>query len=344
MSFMLSPGNSLDSSTIPMKFDVQAGFFNPTYLPSLLLRTIGSWALAGLFAMVLVNISRRYNQQQRNLVTRQAGKFLVPFILLVPVAVWFFWSCPALAIFYLKGGAIAMVLLFVLSVMTSALIGLYSYGAIIICRRSVNLETALLLLALALIATGSSEFVREGLRKPYLIWGHVYSNGLVKEQIPLINEQLAAMDREQATVLKFFPWSIQPEDAGLSDDDFLTLNIGDIGKDKNDYPGKMIRGKWIFDGQCLRCHCVDGYNAIRPLVYNWSPQLINQTNLHLDTVKPAMPPFVGTIRDRQDLTYYMHGLSGACSICHEHIDDEGILAPEQKAKTMTKRWEQGDLW
>ena len=339
ITFMLSPGESLDSSVRPFAFDFWAGLLNPTHWPSVILRTVSAVSIAAIFSMVLVNSSKKYSQSQRDSVVRLAGRFLLPLLVMVPAGVWYFMAVPAESLLYIKGGAIAMTLLFAFSLVASTLIGLYSYIAIIIRKRSVNLETAILLAAIALIATGAGEFVREGIRKPYLIWDHVYSNGMRKNEFSSLQEQLSAMPLDSATALHFSPWSIQPTDAGLSDERFLQMDINDIGLSRTDYPGQIIRGRWLYDAQCLRCHAIEGYNGMKPLVYQWSPKLINHTILNLHEVKAFMPPFIGKIRDRNDLTYYIHSLNGTCTDCHENLDDTGGVLDENLKVTLKDDWE-----
>jgi cytochrome bd-type quinol oxidase subunit 1 len=325
LSFMLSPGAALDSSVQPMRFDFWAGLFNPTYWPSLVLRTISSLAIVALFIMVMVNASKRYSPQQRDDVVRHGGKFLLPLIGMVPAAAWYFYESPPEAVFYIQGGAIAMTLLFAFSLAASTLIGFYSYVAIIIRKRSVNLETAILLMFIALIATGSSEFVREGIRKPYLIWDHMYSSGLLKSQVASL--QAPSSKDPNTSILRYSRWSIRPQDSQeplFSDADFLDYNSESLAAVKD-----TVRGRWIYDGQCLRCHCIDGYNAVRPLVHQWPPKMIVNALRELDKVKSFMPPFVGNRQDRDDLAAFLHSLNDpdykinpSCMECHkEDVDN-----------------------
>jgi mono/diheme cytochrome c family protein len=231
-----------------------------------------------------------------------------------------------------------MVLLFAFGLVASGLIGLYTYWAILIKKRSVNLESAALLLAIALVATGSSEFVREGMRKPYLIWGHLYSNGLLVRQV----EPLAT---SRQSVLTYARWAVQPGDVPAAlprmyDEAFYGLSQEYLDALGETEPARIVRGRWLYQAQCLRCHSRDGYNAMRPLVHRWSPTLINQTLLRLDEVKQFMPPFVGTIQDREDLTSYLHGLNGPCTACHLGMDDEGQLAPGYAAPELKENWQE----
>ncbi|MBN1846748.1 MAG: cytochrome ubiquinol oxidase subunit I [Sedimentisphaerales bacterium] len=310
VSFMLSPVG-FDSSTRPMAFAFWPALFNPTYAPSLLLRTVSSLALAALFAMVLVNACRGYTHQQRHTVIRYAGIFLVPLVVMIPAAIWFFYEAPAESTFYVKGGAVAMTLLFAVSLFASTLIGLYGYGAVLVRRRYVNLETSILLLALALMATGASEFVREGIRKPYLIWGHLYSNGIAKARLPSMQRQLEQDPGDAVGALRFTPWAVRPAEAGWNYQTFARLDDQALRQLRSTPAGRIIRGRWLFNGQCLRCHSLAGYNAIRPLVHRWSQDTLEQTLGRLDEIKLFMPPFVGNQNDRRDLALFLNSLDGS---------------------------------
>jgi len=357
VNFMITPGEALDSTVTPMKFNFWAGLFNPSYWPSLSLRAIGSLALAALFAMVLVNARKSYSVSQRERVIRLAGRFLLPLVLAIPAGVWYLLCCPRQSLTYLAGGAIAMALLFAFSLVTSFLLGCYSYAAIIVRKRPVSLETAVLLLVLAFIATGASEFVREGLRKPYLIWDHIYSNGIRKSQLAVIREELdqqnvlmdeatlgglggQAVEFPRDTVLQFCRWAIKPNQAEavltISDEAFLAFDTDIfVNKLRETLAGKVVRGRWIYEAHCLRCHCIDGYNAIRPIVSNWSPQMTRRALDDLERIRLFMPPFVGSPSDAEDLAWYMHTLDRRCSECHEDMDDEGntiIPAPDPNSE------------
>ncbi len=331
LTFMLTPGNALDSSVSPMQFDFWSGILNPSYWPQLLIRAIGALTLAAMFSMLLVNLCWHYTKEQRHEVTTFAGRFFLPFALLLPAGGWFFFACPALAQHYLAGGSVIMIMFLTMCVGALSLIGLYGYWAVVINRRPVNLETSVVLLALAMGAAGGGEFVREGIRKPYLISGHIYSNGFMPAKYPAMEEELKEMGRNDATVLKFSPWSVQPNDNGMSDKEFYALDLGKMGSGRDDYPEQIVKGNWIFDQQCLRCHSLDGYNSMRALVKGWGSKTIGEVTMKLNEVKLAMPPFIGTIRDRNCLNMYVHSLNGNCTECHENLDDQGnVLNSSEK--------------
>ena len=52
ITFMLSPGESLDSSVRPFAFDFWAGLLNPTHWPSVILRTVSAVSIAAIFSGV----------------------------------------------------------------------------------------------------------------------------------------------------------------------------------------------------------------------------------------------------------------------------------------------------
>ena len=343
LTFMLTPGAALDTagatSGTPVTFDFWPALFNPTYAPSLIMRTVGSLTLAALFAMILVNASKKYNTDRRRLVTNHAAGFLIPMAIIIPATFWYLARVPALSIFYLKGGAIIMTTLLIFSALLAGCLALYGYIALVIRKRAIDLETALLLTVLALVSLGSAEFVREGIRKPFLIYDHMYSTGMLKAQLPSLNDA-------QHTMLQYAPWAVQPNhtnviDTDITDENFLNFDHPLFTKPSrlSTYPEQSVRGRWLYDAQCLRCHTLDGYNAARPLVTGWSLKTANHSLEHLAEIKPAMPPFVGTIRDRNDLAMYMHYLNGPCTKCHLDIDDLGNLEPGKKESALKDNWE-----
>jgi len=243
------------------------------------LRTISALSLAGLFIAVVANLDPDLDREGRRHVINEGSVFLIPLALMVPATWWFFAQSPEQAGGLVFGGAVAMSLFFAFGVVASTLIGLYAYFGLLRNKRYVNLETALLLAGIALVATGAMEYVREGIRKPYVIYDFMYANGLTRAQI------------ERFDRAGFF--AVQPVVAHDVDLDQTTPEE---------------RGQIIFDVQCLRCHAVDGYNAVRPLVDSWSVQMIRDNTRELHRLKPFMPPFGGTEEDLEDLVAYLASL------------------------------------
>lgn len=287
LTFMLTPGDWLTTGSI------LDAWMNPSFWPSVFIRTVSALSLAGIFvAIVACARTSRYSPDERARIIRWGAWFLVPLAAMPLLAVWYFWTVPAVSRELAFGGAVAMTFFFAFGVLTSFLIAAFAVFGMLRKPRYINLETALLMLAIAFVATGSMEFVREGIRKPYVLRDVMYSNGILACDVPRLNQE---------GVLKNAAW-VQPD----------TVN----------YSGEIAVGEAVYRLQCLRCHEVDGYNAVRPLIKEWNRDLIVSALDHLDLIKPFMPPFIGTEAEKQALASYL------ASLTNWHDADQGPPEPE----------------
>ena len=153
ITFMLTPG-TWKPPFDPSGPSAQAGFwialFNPTYWPSLLLRTISALAFAGISVAVVANFIRDYSRQQRQQVINVGSYLLVPIGLMAPLAIWYFAVLPPSARHFALGGAIAMTLFLLFGLTSSLYITGYAYFGLIRQKRYINRQTSLLLLAVIL--------------------------------------------------------------------------------------------------------------------------------------------------------------------------------------------------
>ncbi|MCG3199503.1 MAG: cytochrome ubiquinol oxidase subunit I [Candidatus Omnitrophica bacterium] len=266
LSFMLTPGEWTETR------DVWDAFLNPTFPPTVALRTVSCLAIAGLVAMLVANLSRSLDREGKTRVINFSAWFLSPLVLMLPFAAWYFAELPQLAKDLITGGAVAMMMFFLFGIVASTLVGLYAYFGLIRARRYINLETSLLLLSIAMIATVSMEFVREGVRKPYLIYDHLYSNGLVKSEIEKVNRE---------GVLPNAPWATLATRAEAG--------------------GGPRTGEILFNLQCSQCHVLGGFNDLVPLIRPWSRELLVYNLDRIHELKPFMPPLVGTPEERRAL-------------------------------------------
>ena len=273
LAFMLSPGKWLETGNI------WHAFFNPTFWPTVALRTVSSLALGALAGMVIVNLYRRDSREDKTQVINYLARFLWPMVLMLPFAFWYFEDIPVEARNLLAGGAAAMSLFFLFGIAASTLVGAYAYFGLIRAKRYINLETAMLLLSIAVIATVSMEFVREGIRKPYILHGRLYSNGLAPEEVEKADTE---------GVLARAPWAR------------LRLDQGG--------PAAPSLGGALYAVQCAGCHVEKGFNDVAPLVRGWSRELLEFNLERLHELKPFMPPVVGTAEEREALADYLWAL------------------------------------
>jgi len=292
LAFMLTPGDWLVTGSF---WD---GWLNPTFWPSLLLRTVSALALAGIFVAVVANLDRHLDREKCRHIIHSGSVFLVPLALMIPLSVWFFAASPRAAGELALGGSVAMTMFFGFGILASTLVGLYAYFGLIKNRRSINIETSLLLAAIALVATGSMEYVREGIRKPYIVYDYMYANGLTAADVSRLNHS------------GFF--AAKPVIARETDP--LSLSAEE-------------RGRLIYRVECQRCHAVDGYNAIRTLVNNWDIEMIRSNTRQLHRLKWFMPPFAGTEEDLNDLVAYL------VSLRSDRWEDKGATsAPKESSR------------
>ncbi len=288
ITFMLTPGEWV---SLQPGYNADAAywvaFFNPTFWPSLLLRTISSLALAGIFVAVTANIHRRYSRDEKQRIINVGSYYLVPLGAMAPLAIWYFEALPPLVRELALGGAIAMTLFMSFGVVSSLFIAAYSYFGLIRRKRYINTETSLLLLAVAFVATGSMEFVREGIRKPFLIHGYLYSNG-----IPATREWQERLDHEGVLAHARFAYPASLSEADLADRPLEEL------------------GRYVFEAECRACHEPGGTNDLAPMVARAAREWIEATTADLHGVKYFMPPFMGTQREREALVAYQMSLRG----------------------------------
>lgn len=282
ITFMLTPGRwQALRAEEAWSAAYWAGLFNPTFWPSLILRTLSSMALAGIFACVFVNLLGGYGREERIRIVRIAAGFMSPLVLMTPVAVWYFVRVPSYPRGLALGGSAAMTLFFVFGLVCSVLIALYAL-ALIRRRGYVSLETSLLLASMAFVATGAMEYVREGIRKPYVVRGYLWSNGIANQPA-----EFARLRHDG--ILAHSPWIAPPDRLAQAD--------------------ARTRGRWVFQAQCSQCHTVAGVNGIKPLVIGWDRALTRKAIDHLDQLKGFMPPFIGTDAEKDALTEYLYSLN-----------------------------------
>jgi mono/diheme cytochrome c family protein len=175
------------------------------------------------------------------------------------------------------GGAPAVTIFAGLSVLLSALIVLLTYFGPYRRPEESGVVLASAIVALGLGATGVTEWVREAVRKPYVIYDYMYSN------------------------------AIRVADAGrLRRDGVLATAKWVTVRRPAEDPARA--GYEIFRTECRSCHTIDGYNGIRVLVKGWREDFIDYQLQHLNELKGFMPPFLGTEHERRVLARWLADL------------------------------------
>jgi mono/diheme cytochrome c family protein len=224
-------------------------------------------------------------------VTRLAYRMMLPSLLCLPLSAWAFHVIPARAQAFLEGSGVPMGMFFAMGLTCFLILAVASIIAMIRKEYSPSVLGSCMIVLVAFIAYPSFEFVREGIRKPYVIEGYMYSTGVCAQQANGVcgrgNMQLLRTDG----VLSAAPWALPPGKTAAE----LT---------------PTERGRAVYAAACGACHQVNqGYNALKPVVRGWHKA---QLRSYLDTMhdqRPMMPPFPGTAADKDALAEYLDTLT-----------------------------------
>ena len=275
LTFMLTPGGWTLANR-----DLARAFFNPGYLPTLLIRTVVMFVLGGLGALV-VAARIRGDDDLKARVVRFAARFVVPGAVLGPVLVYWFWTrLPASAVKLYAGGITgvaagrmeAMTRSFWLSVIAGALV-LVGTFVVALRPRALTTGAAVALLATALLGVLGGEFFREMARKPYVVHGVLYVNGLWQDPA----KAPARLDAGYLDQARFSP---------------------------TEERGTLVHGEWVYRLQCAPCHTLGGYRSLRQRTAAWTPAFGERFLRTLDS-QGVMPPFQGNALDREALVAFL---------------------------------------
>ncbi|WP_245628766.1 cytochrome ubiquinol oxidase subunit I [Salidesulfovibrio brasiliensis] len=271
IGFMLTPGDWLETRYF---WD---GFFNPTFWPQLFFRTALCVMLAGLFGFVTG--TRIDDEEARGRIVRTCAVWtLIGLVTALPTGWWYIMALPA-AQYELAMQESARVAWFMDSFWIfgpAVLVGGLALG--IRMPKSVGFPLALAIMLLGLGLTGSFESVREAARKPYIIWGYLYSNGIAPGDMDTINE---------AGMLKAAKWV--PED------------LREVTEDN-----ELEAGRWLYQLQCASCHAINGpLNDIMPKSAKYTEAGFDAFLAGMGKLNRYMPPFAGTGDERAALAAYV---------------------------------------
>lgn len=293
LTYMLTPGRWLQTHAF------WNGFFNPTYWPSVVVRTGIAVVLAGMFGLVT---GLRMYRPVRERVLRYAGLWIVvgTLFLVLPLR-WYFADFPPESKAYFEVILPAMRHMVYLGAIAAGLSLLLAVVFAVAKPAWMRASIAAVILLCGFVLIGTGEYTREMARKPYAIGSYIYSNDLRVAEVASLDASGFAnsaqwMDRQQ------------PD---------------------------LLRGRQMFAMQCGVCHSVDGYRAMKPRVHGWGTEFSTDILQHLPLLRGTMPPFAGNDQDRAAVGTYLASLSPAaidphlpaaeagsqifgrrCSMCH----------------------------
>ena len=260
ITFMLSPGDWLATGNF---WD---GFFNPTSFPSLILRTGICVMLAGVYALFVASRSQP-DDTKKGLIRFNAWWVLGGLIIMAPSLTWYIDSIPKEMLDAVWGTHLTPI---------SALNGAYiNYGLLaltvivfgLLIPKKFNIVIGLLCMIFALSWFGEYEWVRESIRKPYVINSYMYGNAV----------ELANTEKYEA-------------EGYLAGIEYRT---GDDGAD-------------LFRHACRSCHTIDGYKALKPHYDGTDETFIAQSIMGASAMFGNMPPFFGCEEEARAIAAHIY--------------------------------------
>jgi len=316
ITFMLTSGRWIQNH------EFWTGFFNPTYFPSLAFRFAISLALAGIYALITASVQKDAALKAR--IVRWSALWIVPSLAVLPALGWWYvrkipaevWASargpmPTGTHFALLAGVLLIVTL-VLALFT------------LIKPARLHIAFSLLIALVALGAMGSFEFVREAIRKPYVIGNYLYANSLYAT--PMAGDGGSSVEKiDDVGVLKSAKW----------------LNLREVTAEN-----QVPVGREIFRVECESCHTTNSYRGVRHYIAlrQWNQQRIEAMLASLDVMhNGVMPPFAGTDSERAALAAFLATLQPVapsppavadgkavfdrnCSMCHRVRADDALFA------------------
>jgi mono/diheme cytochrome c family protein len=155
---------------------------------------------------------------------------------------------------------------------------------------------ASMLLVFGFGAVSTGEFIREAVRKPYVVYNVVLANQILPEEIPTLEKTgfLEGGTWTRAHVAAAYPRVLV--NGRIDSASLLTLPRAD----------QLALGRVLFQYHCNDCHAEQsGYSAAAPLVRGRSPEALADMILHFRQTHFYMPPWSGTPEEAQLLGEYL---------------------------------------
>jgi mono/diheme cytochrome c family protein len=277
LSFMLT------SDGWPWDKSLLSAFFNPSFLPQLLIRLSLSFALGSLFAANYLLLGKKHRELQEEGLTLFSQIFFIAVITMGLSLWWYFAVVPS----SFKTHAIFSVLTSHLSQEPQVFWIVNGAGVFLIVlflisgfKRSLSLSKILVIPVLIIMVgiVGEFERIREFIRGPYIMPGYMYSNQILLE-----------------------------ENAYLSKEGMLRNAYWFNLTEKE--PTELQKGAYLFGANCSTCHTIGGINDIRDRVKGRTEDGIAVILVHTNNMVPFMPPFSGSDSERLILAKFLYGLS-----------------------------------
>jgi len=269
LGFMLTPGDWIETGNF---WD---GFFNPSFLPSLIFRTCIAFIFAGVFGLVTGSWFK--DPETRRSVFRLCARWMyLPLLVLVLAGIYYTRVISTDSfenLFHFNRESSPFIKTLIASSFLLFGLGLFT---LVKTPQAIQKIGALLLVLICFGWMAGYEYMREIARKPFVLYSQMYSTGVTTDQMESLNQE---------GFLKHALWSGVDE---LSDENMLEA------------------GAEIFRLQCLACHTMDGYNGVLNKSDKLSERGLEALLSGMGKVNSYMPPFAGTIEEKKAVAAYIY--------------------------------------
>jgi cytochrome bd-type quinol oxidase subunit 1 len=288
-AFMLHPGNWLNDHTF------WSAFYNPQFLPQTIARTGGALLLSSLYVYLHASLVIKDAKMRDMIGARSARPALLGAILITVGGLGWYYFLPHSAKAAIASAAVLnvlMLLIFALTIVVFFLLYLGPYrnpGWL-----SPGFAIALFLFGLAAFSTG--EFIREAVRKPYVVYNVVLGNQILPDEVPNLqnNGYLESGIWTKEIKKKNYPAMIS--DSTVAESKLLSLPQAD----------RIRLGEVLFQYHCNDCHAIkQGYSAVGPLLRGKPRVLVLQMVKDLHVTQFFMPVWAGTPEEAELVTDYL---------------------------------------
>lgn len=288
-AFMLNSGDWLN------KRSFWVAFFNPQFIPQVVVRTGAALILASLYVYLHASIKLK-DEKLRVLIAKRSGRpAIIGAICLILGGGGWFINLPESAKVALLAASVINVLVILLVAMVFVLLVMILFGPYKNPQwMTVGFAIMLFLLGIGSITTG--EYIREAVRKPYIIYNVVMSNQVLTDEVNAIKERgyIESGIWTRRYMYTFYPDYIYNDK--IDETKLLSLPSED----------RIKLGQILFQHHCNDCHSDKiGYVAIAHLTTGWTPDIIRAVVSNPEKARFFMPPWLGTKEEAELLVDYI---------------------------------------
>lgn len=302
MSLLLITGITafmLNSGDWPEHRSFWVGFLNPQFIPQVLARTGGSFLLASLYVYLHAAFKVKDPELSHLIERRSARPALWGAILIVIGGIGWYVFLPESAKAALVAASVLNVLMVLLFVLTVAVFTMFYLGPYR-NPRWLSPGFAIFFFTFGLAAVTTGEYIREAVRKPYIIYNVVMGNQILADEIPALRRTgyLEGGTWTKAFVSHHYPQVIN--EGKIDEARLLMLPEAD----------QVKLGEVLFQYHCNDCHAkVRGYSPVAQLIRGWTPEMIRTVVRYPEKSHFFMPPWAGTPEEAELLTKYLMSIA-----------------------------------